>query len=200
MNSGILIAIEGIDGAGKTTLAEAIAAHLRGLGKSVVTSKEPTNGAWGQKIRQSAATGRMSLKDELHAFIEDRKEHVHYVIEPALAAGKVVILDRYFYSTIAYQGSRGGDVAAITELVFANAIQPKLVILLDVPAEIGLARVGIRGDRPNAFERVESLTAARAVFQDLAERYPNVQLIDARSNTATVQKAAIELISKTLGG
>jgi dTMP kinase len=66
-----------------------------------VRSKEPTDGPWGQKIRQSAQTGRMSVEDELHAFTEDRKEHVRDLILPALTAGKAVVLDRYFYSTIA---------------------------------------------------------------------------------------------------
>ena len=64
---------------------------------------------WGRKIRESATTGRMTLADELEAFVQDRQQHIRELILPSLQAGKVVILDRYFYSTIAYQGARGAD-------------------------------------------------------------------------------------------
>src|SRR5260370_25230495 len=99
-NRSILIAIEGIDGAGKTTQVERLAQALRVVGQELVISKEPTNGRWGKKIRESAANGRLPLKEELKAFINDRTEHVRNVIQPALDTGKIVILDRYFYSTI----------------------------------------------------------------------------------------------------
>ena len=80
--------MEGIDGAGKTTQVALLAASLRELGKDVVTSKEPTNGPWGRKIRQSAISGRMNLEDELKAFVEDRKEHLRDLIEPRLMLKK----------------------------------------------------------------------------------------------------------------
>jgi dTMP kinase len=112
---GILLAVDGIDGAGKTTQVKLLADALRAAGENVLASKEPTDGQWGRRLRQSAQNGRLSLEDELHAFIEDRKEHVATTILPALAAGSVVLLDRYFYSTIAYQGARGADVATLVE-------------------------------------------------------------------------------------
>ncbi|RBC16462.1 dTMP kinase, partial [Xanthomonas oryzae pv. oryzae] len=73
---GLLIAIEGIDGAGKTTLARRLTTTLEAAGARVVLSKEPTNGPWGTKLRQSAATGRLSADEEAELLIRDRHEHV----------------------------------------------------------------------------------------------------------------------------
>src|SRR5947209_1050262 len=130
---GVLIAIEGIDGAGKTTQVNRLAEVLRSVGGlEVVTSKEPTNGRWGQKIRQSAASGRLPLEEELEAFIQDRLEHVAQIIVPSLAADKVVILDRYFYSTIAYQGARGADIAYLDRHMREIAPVPDVVYVLDI--------------------------------------------------------------------
>src|SRR4051794_15210691 len=110
---GTLIAVEGIDGAGKTTQVERLAKFLAERKMPVVHSKEPTDSVWGQKIRQSASQGRLTLEEEVEAFARDRGEHVAQVIGPALARGDIVLLDRYFYSNIAYQGSRGADPVAI---------------------------------------------------------------------------------------
>jgi dTMP kinase len=126
-DSGILIAFEGIDGAGKTTQVELLERFLLESGEKVRRSKEPTDGPWGQKIRESAANGRMPWADELHAFTEDRKQHVRELILPALQNGKTVILDRYFYSTIAYQGTRGGDVDKLTAQLVDTTPEPDVV-------------------------------------------------------------------------
>src|SRR4051794_35061604 len=112
-STGIFIVVDGIDGAGKTTQVQLIGDALEAAGEVVVRSKEPTNGPWGQKLRASAANGRLPLDAELRAFVEDRKEHVASVIRPAMDDGKIVIVDRYFYSTIAYQGSRGADACSV---------------------------------------------------------------------------------------
>src|SRR4051794_28178129 len=124
----------------------------------VIRSKEPTDGPWGRKIRASAATGRMSLADELHAFTEDRKQHVREVILPALAAGKAVVLDRYFYSTIAYQGTRGADTAAVANRMREIAPVPDVTFLIDVPPAVGVDRITAnRGESPNQFEQSDDL-------------------------------------------
>ena len=175
MKSGFLIAVEGIDGAGKTTQVGLLEKYLQTVDLPVVRSKEPTDGPWGKKIRASAATGRMPLEDELAAFIEDRREHVRDVINPALEAGKVVILDRYFYSTIAYQGSRGGDVEAIERQMLAEFPIPDVVYLIDVPAEMGVARVRQgRGEVPNEFEQTDVLRRCRDVFLSMFHRHDNI--------------------------
>jgi dTMP kinase len=108
-STSILIAIEGIDGAGKTTQVQMLREALERIGEHPVASKEPTNGRWGKLIKESATTGRLSIEDELNAFLHDRTEHVDSLVSPELNKGGIVILDRYFYSSIAYQGSRGGE-------------------------------------------------------------------------------------------
>src|SRR5437868_4649133 len=82
-------------------------------GREVVLTKEPTDGPWGQKLRRSFVTERLAPADELDAFVNDRREHVDALITPALARGAIVIVDRYYYSTVAYQGARGLDAARV---------------------------------------------------------------------------------------
>src|SRR3954465_15806456 len=88
---GLLVAFEGIDGAGKTTQARRLRALLDQQGLAVLSTKEPTGGPWGVKIRGSAREGRLSAAAELEAFLEDRREHVAKELAPALSAGTVVI-------------------------------------------------------------------------------------------------------------
>ena len=163
--TGVLVAFEGIDGAGKTTQLNLLAGALRRVGETVVTSKEPTDGQWGARIRASAITGRMSAADELEAFIQDRTEHVERLIAPALRGGSVVLLDRYYYSTIAYQGSRGYstfDIKSRMEFLFPI---PDAIILLDLDPTVAVHRISTqRGDQPNEFEKVRDLAKARAFF------------------------------------
>jgi dTMP kinase len=195
MNRGILIAVEGIDGAGKTTQVKLLADFFARVGEPAITSKEPTDGTWGQKIRKSASNGRMSLQDELQAFTEDRKEHLRDKILPALERGDTVILDRYFYSTIAYQGSRGGNIDVIAAMMMHTAPDPDIVLLIDVPAEIGLARIREgREESPNAFESQKNLRAVRTTFLDVAAKHQNVSVINGTPSIPIVQEA----IQKTL--
>lgn len=197
-DAGILIAFEGIDGAGKTTQVELLARFLESAGEPVVRSKEPTDGVWGQKIRASAANGRMPLSDELQAFIEDRKEHLRDTILPALSAGKTVILDRFFYSTIAYQGSRGKKPDAIAALMREHAPEPDAVVLLDVAPKIGLSRISQhRGETPNAFETIKNLTAVREVFLSIAKDSANIVQVD---GTPAVGHVHISIVTTLLDG
>ena len=161
----MLIVIEGIDGAGKTTQVQMLKQALERAGDQPVVSKEPTDGPWGRRIRASATEGRLSLAEELDAFLHDRTEHVETLIQPALDAGRTVILDRYFYSTIAYQGARGADPGELQKLMESRFPIPDAVFILDVPPELGLHRVArLRGDQPNQFENLENLSRARAIF------------------------------------
>jgi len=94
------------------------------------------------------------------------------VIAPALRAEKIVILDRYYFSTAAYQGAHGADAESILSENESFAPQPDLLVLLDVPPEVGLARIRERGDEPNKFESEESLGRARGIFQHIQRPYP----------------------------
>ena len=108
-SQGLFIVLEGIDGTGKSSHAKRLASYFSSLGREVVLSREPTDGPWGRKLRDSASTGRLEPAEELEYFLRDRREHVEKLIRPALAEGKVVILDRYYFSTMAYLGARAFD-------------------------------------------------------------------------------------------
>jgi len=190
---GILVAIEGIDGAGKTTQVELLGKALREAGEQVVISKEPTDGQWGQRIRASAQNGRMPLVDELEAFIEDRKEHVANIIGPALTTGQIVVLDRYFYSTIAYQGARGADVVELAKEMEALAPRPDVVILLDLAPRVALDRIaGSRGDTPNHFEKVGYLAKVRKIFQRLTESHTEMRRFDGHRSIKDIHRDIVE--------
>ena len=176
---GVFIVFEGIDGAGKSTQIRRLGARLREAGEEPVLSREPTDGPWGRRIRESATTGRMTAEEELRSFIQDRTEHLEGLVIPALQAGKIVILDRYFYSTIAYQGSRpGGDPASVRQLMESLFPSPDLVLWFDLEPDLALGRItSSRGEVPNEFERREGLERAREVFRSLAGRH--IRRIDA---------------------
>ena len=169
---GVFVAIEGIDGAGKTTQVGLLAEALRQAGETVITSKEPTDGPWGSKIRQSASDGRMPLAKELEAFLNDRAEHVEQVIMPALTLGEIVVLDRYYYSTIAYQGARGANVAKLRSEMEDRFPVPDAVFLLDIDPTLSLYRISeTRQEAPNVFERIPDLREARRVFNSLEDSH-----------------------------
>lgn len=169
LHRGLLVAIEGIDGAGKTTQVQRLRQRFVALGFDVVASKEPTDGPWGRRIRASATEGRMDPEEELAAFLADRREHVAGVIQPALERCSLVLLDRYYFSTIAYQGIRGADPAAIQAANEAFAPVPDLLVVLDIDPEVSLGRIEGRGDSANHFERVHLLEASRAIFRRYAQ-------------------------------
>lgn len=145
----------------------------------------------GRLLRQSAITGRMSLEDELAAFVADRKEHLANKIIPALESGAIVILDRYFYSTIAYQGARGADVASLIEQMTAFAPVPDIVFLIDVLPAVAIARIAkTRGDIPNEFEKQESLERVRDIFLRLRDR-AEVAVVDGHGPECDVYHAIV---------
>lgn len=184
---GAFIVIEGIDGAGKTTQSTGLAAFLQRHDIEAIRSKEPTDGPWGTMIRQSAKTGRMSAENEIDAFSNDRREHVANLIEPSLSSGKTVILDRYFYSTIAYQSVAGYDHDRITRRMMEEFPIPDVVVLLDVPAEVGISRVVDRDSQPNKFESLENLRQVREAFFQIKREHTNVVQIDGTDDAETVR-------------
>ena len=164
---GLFIVIEGIDGTGKSTQAKRLGEWFASQGREVVLSREPTAGPWGTKVRESAATGRLSPEDELQYFLNDRRQHVDELIAPSLAAGKVVILDRYYFSTMAYQGARGFNPAEIRRKNEAFAPVPDLLLIMDLDVDSALERIGVRGDTANEFEKRENLERCREIFLSL---------------------------------
>lgn len=184
---GVLIVFEGIDGAGKTTQARNLAASLRAQGLEVVESKEPTHGPAGKRLRESAATGRLSAEEELELFMLDRRDHVRELIEPGLRKGCVVIVDRYYFSTAAYQGARGMDFERILELNEEFAPQPDLLFILEVRPTVGRQRIASRGDTANHFEGEIELAASADIFHKIQRPYASH--INGEHSIAEIQHA-----------
>lgn len=165
LKKGLLIVFEGIDGAGKSTQARLLLRKLRALGCEVVSFREPTRGKWGRAIKRMAKTaGSLTPKEELDLFVRDRRENVRKNLKPALAAKKVVILDRYYFSTIAYQGAKGIDPVYIRRLNERFAVKPDLVFILDIAAGRGLGRIRKRKRKDLLFERERYLARVRRIF------------------------------------
>ncbi len=192
MPNSILIAIEGIDGAGKTTQVRMLHKALERVGVPVIASKEPTSGQWGKIIKDSATSGRLSAEAELELFIKDRTEHVQNLIAPALRDGKVVLLDRYFYSTIAYQGSRGANVDAVKIMMESLFPVPDAVFILDIDEHLSAHRIAnVRGEEPNHFEERGNLAKAREIFNAMTEG--NIHRLDGQATIREVHRTIMSL-------
>ena len=176
---GIFIAFEGGEGIGKSTQSKLLKAWLEQEGESVVLSREPGGTDLGVEIRKillSHSTGEISPRAEALLYAADRAHHVFSVIRPALAQGEVVISDRYFDSSIAYQGAgrvlEPGEVARISRWA-TESLFPTLTIIIDLPAEIGLGRLKSK-DRLES-QPIEFHERVRQEFLQLAavdpERY-----------------------------
>jgi dTMP kinase len=164
--TGLLVVLEGIDGSGKTTQARSLLRRLRRRGCRAVSFREPTRGRWGREIKRLAArAGSVTPEEELALFVRDRRENVAKNLLPALGNGRVVVLDRYYFSTIAYQGAKGIDTGRIRRLNESFAVKPDLVVILDVDAAAGLARIAGRKTRDELFEREDYLVRVAGIFR-----------------------------------
>ncbi|MFV1951238.1 MAG: dTMP kinase [Nitrospinota bacterium] len=197
LRQGILIAIEGIDGAGKTTQSKRLESDLATEGYRVIYLKEPTDSKWGKKIREIAQVGRDNTPpdEELYLFTEDRKEDVHRNIMPALEEKKIVIMDRYYISSIAYQGALGIDIKRITEMNEEFAPVPHLAIILEVEPKVGILRITRgRGEKNNYFEREKDLKKVKEIFDSLNEPY--IVRIDASLPEDQVYREIREVVQR----
>jgi len=192
----MFIVFEGIDGTGKSTQVKLLKETLENKGYTVKTSFEPTNGTYGKMLRESAtrAEGRYSLEEELELFLKDRTEHLNELINPALEREEIVILDRYYYSTMAYQGARGMGPEEIRAKNEAFVTKPDLVFVLTLPVGISLERIGIRDGEGDAFEKRESLEKCAEIFLSLED--DNIHFIDAERAPELVHE---EVRALTLG-
>jgi dTMP kinase len=195
---GTLIAFEGLDGSGKSTQLELLATELRAVGQSVSATREPTDGAMGQRIRAMARSGELvAAEEELRWFIVDRREHVRDTIEPALAAGQVVLTDRYTLSSVAYQGARGLDPGEILLAGEAEFPLPNLALVFELDADAGLARVKARGGVAEpGFEQGEFLRKVEKIFEQLDRSY--IERIDASPEPGKVCERVLAVMHERL--
>ncbi len=162
----MFIVIEGIDGSGKTSLSNNIVKKLNELGKISIRFSEPTNYESGKFIRKFLK-GEVSLskKEQINAFLSDRENSVKMNILPALEKNQNVILDRYYFSTAAYQASEEFSPEVILNLNLSkNFPKPDLLFYIEVQPEIALKRINNRNNQKEIFESIEELTRINSNF------------------------------------
>ena len=168
LKQGILIVIEGIDGSGKTTQADILMRNLRKRGVDAVYFQEPSKGKWGSIIKRKALVAdSLAPQEELTLFQKDRKDNVEKNLKPALRQKKAVILDRYYFSTMAYQGARGINPEKIQRDNEKFAVRPDMVFILDIEAFQGLKRIEDRKKKDMLFEKEEYLVKVREIFRNI---------------------------------
>lgn len=209
---GIYIAIEGIDGTGKSSIMNIVAQFLTNSGFDVITVQEPTNEDIGKLIRSrkrlhqdhGRKDGRKdnTLDESVEACIDallfaaDRLQLLHQVIKPALEEGKIVLSDRSIYSSLAYQTCQGAKLEWVLK-VNEHARKPDFVFLLDCPVEIALERLKNSSYRER-FETFELLTCVREQYLTLSQNQDNWFLIDANTHQDAVIEEVISILKTTV--
>ncbi len=190
----MLINLEGIDGCGKSTQTILLQKKLEELGENTVVLKEPTNGPHGQKLWDVLHGKRKATNEEiLEFFILDRKQHVNEKIQPALDDGTVVLMDRYYYSSMAYQVAGGLDVEYIRNK-HDFAPNPDIVLIFDLPVSTALERV--RGhSEADEFEKEEHLKKVREAYLNL-ESDPLVRIVDSVRTPEEIFEEVWKLVSE----
>lgn len=200
--AGLFVSFEGIDGSGKSTQARLLADTLRAEGHDVVLTREPGGSPGAEEIRALVLQGdpdRWSAETEILLFTAARRDHMERTILPALAAGRIVICDRFADSTRMYQGISRGDLRTLVDDLHALMIgrEPDLTILIDMDPEAGLSRAKGRDGIEERFEDfgLELQVKMRAGFLDFAAAAPDrFRVIDgsgARDVVADAVRAAL---------
>ena len=209
-----LISFEGGDGSGKTTQLKLLDNYLASRGKLCLSTREPGGTTLGEMIRKillEAGKVEIASPTELFLYLADRAQHVHEVIRPALASGRLVLCDRFTDSTLAYQGyGRGVDLDMLRRLnqVASHGITPDVTFLLDCPVEVGLSRTAQRnmnlksgGSREDRFEqeRADFHERVRRGFLELARAEPQrIYVLDASRLTEEVHHEIKKIVDEKL--
>ena len=202
--NGFLFVLEGIDGSGKTCASKELVKRLQSDGYDVVYLREPTKESqWGQEIGERSPAGELTPEEELELYSKDREWHIANRIEPALEAGKVVIMDRYFFASGAYQSTvldlHWREILQINREEL-SAPEPDIVFILDVPAEIGLQRATGRTGKANLqFEKLDRLVKVRQAYLEMIENdTATFELIDAKNPLDQVVDEIYDIITDTI--
>ncbi len=203
----MFITFEGIDGSGKSTQARALAEALRALGHDPVLTREPGGSPGAEEIRRLVLEGdpdRWSAETELLLFTAARRDHLERTIAPALAAGRVVICDRFADSTRMYQGLSRGDLRATVDTLQRLMIgrEPDLTFLIDIDPETGLARAKSRNGTEERFEDfgLGLQRKMRDGFLALAREFaPRFRVIDGTRAAGAVAADVLALTLDALG-
>ncbi len=198
MGEGAIIVLEGIDGAGKSTLAAGLKAWLEEAGYEVAATAEPTHDRIGAVIR--GGIEGISQRTEALLFAADRSDHTE-AMERWASEGKIVICDRYFASTVAYQSSELDGTSADREWLLAISSRfvgvPKATILLDIDPSAGISRVEARGEARSRFERADFLRRVREEYLRLAKEF-GFNVIDASASPEEVLGEAVRIVQEAI--
>ena len=203
---GLFISLEGIDGAGKSTQSRLLAAHLRGLGRDVIETREPGGAAGAEDIRKLLVEGdpdRWSPETEILLFSAARRDHLERTITPALARGAVVMCDRFADSTRVYQGAARGDLRALVDDIHARVIgvEPDLTLILDMDPAVALARGLARQSGEDRFEDMglPFQERLRSGFQALARDFPDrCAMVDANQAPEAIAQDIARIVEARL--
>ncbi len=207
MKNGIIISFEGPDGAGKTTVLENVLPALKEKGYDIVTTREPGGVEIAERIRDVILDVKhvaMDSKTELLLYMAARRQHYVEKVLPALEAGKVVLIDRFIDSSIAYQGAGRGldkDIIARLNDFATDGRKPELTLYFDVESEIGLARIAKNADREVNrldLEKLDMHKRVREGYLALAEQEERIVTIDASQKLDDVVSEALRLILEQL--
>jgi len=208
MARGFFITVEGGEGGGKSTQIRRLGERLTAAGREVVTTREPGGSPGAELIRSLLVTGgadRWSPVTETLLVNAARRDHIERVIAPALKRGATVLCDRFADSTRAYQGAGGGAPVALIsmlETAVLDDLKPDLTLILDLPAELGLARAAGRGGAEGRFEAkpLDFHGRLRAAFLAIAEAEPGrCVVIDASRDEASVATAIWSWVKSRIG-
>ncbi len=194
----MLISFEGIDGSGKTTQSKKLYQYLVSKGIPASLYREPGGTKLGEKLREIIITEEMDERTELFLFEASRSRLITEKVIKDLEKGKIVILDRFTLSTLAYQGyGKGIDLEVINEFnrFATRGIEPDLIVLIDVPVEVAIKRLKNR----NRFEGKEFLERVRRGFLEIAKDKKNVVIIDGTKEENTVFEDVLKRLSSIFG-
>lgn len=172
LNLPLFIVFEGIDGSGKTSLSDKLEKYCHDNGIPAVKIQEPTEGIWGKKIRKLLKSEGADPKELLHLFIKDREDDVRENILPSLKEGKLIILDRYYFSNAAYQGAMGiSSHYIIEENKKRKFPEPDRIFLVDIDPDLALRRVNQRNnnDQVEIFEKADFLKKVNGIYHQIKD-------------------------------
>ena len=192
---GKLIVIEGIDGSGKSTCAKNLTEKLNSINIKTIYTFEPTHSHYGAKLRDGMLSEDLDAEEELLLFVKDRKDHIEYMIKPALEEGYFIILDRYFYSSIAYQGAKGIDINRIINMHKDFIIKPDIVFIFHLPIDIALNRIISKRGIADRFENEIYLKKVDKIFHSFNE--PFIYHIDTNKDIKIINDELFNILEKS---